>query len=305
MTMNSKTLVVIAGPTGSGKTDLGIAVAEYFSSPVISADSRQIFRGMAIGTAQPDTDQLARVKHYFVASHDITEPYTSGKYETDALELLSRLFEKHDIVIAVGGSGLYIDALCGGLDAIPKGDPEIRKRLTERLAAEGLEPLTDELRKLDPEYYEKVDRNNPNRVIRALEVCIQTGQPYSSFRTGVTKKRNFDIIKIGTLLDRGELYERINKRVDNMMDAGLEEEARRLYPHRELNALQTVGYRELFEYFDGKISREVAVELIKRNSRRYAKRQMTWFGRDETIRWMNPRDTNGVITFINETINHH
>lgn len=302
MTTNTKTLVVIAGPTGSGKTDLGIAVAEYFKAPVISADSRQIFRGMPIGTAQPDAEQLARVKHYFVASHDITDLYTSGQYENDALELLRVLFTEHDIVVAVGGSGLYIDALCGGLDAIPKGDPEIRRKLSDRLESEGLAPLLEELSKLDPEHYARVDKHNPQRVIRALEVCLQTGLPYSSFRSGNTKTRDFDIIKIGTLVEREKLYERINLRVDKMIEAGLEAEARALYPHRELNSLQTVGYRELFDYFDGTVSKDEAIELIKRNSRRYAKRQMTWFGRDESITWLDPSHPEEVIKLINTSL---
>lgn len=302
MTTNTKTLVVIAGPTGSGKTDLGIAVAEYFKAPVISADSRQIFRGMSIGTAQPDAEQLARVKHYFVASHDITDLYTSGQYEKDALELLRVLFTEHDIVVAVGGSGLYIDALCGGLDAIPKGDPEIRRKLSDRLESDGLAPLLEELSKLDPEHYARVDKHNPQRVIRALEVCLQTGLPYSSFRSGNTKARDFDIIKIGTLVEREKLYERINLRVDKMIEAGLEAEARALYPHRELNSLQTVGYRELFDYFDGTVSKDDAIELIKRNSRRYAKRQMTWFGRDESITWLDPSHPEEVIKHINTSL---
>lgn len=305
MRTNSKTLVVIAGPTGSGKTDLGIAVAEHFGCPIVAADSRQIFRGMPIGTAQPDAAQLARVRHYFIASHDVTEHYTSGQYEKDALALLGKLFQEHDVVVAVGGSGLYIDALCEGLDAIPKGDPGLRKELAERLEKEGLDPLLEELRQLDPEHYEKVDRNNHKRVIRALEVCLQTGLPYSSFRSGEQKKRGFNIVKIGTLMDRDVLYERINLRVDKMMEAGLEAEARALYPLRHLNSLQTVGYRELFEYFDGDITKGEAVELIKRNSRRYAKRQMTWFGRDEAMIWLDPLQPGKAVVEIENIIKNN
>lgn len=298
MTTNSKTLVVIAGPTGSGKTDLGIVVAEHFDAPVVSADSRQLYRGMPIGTAQPDPLQLARVRHYFIASHGVDEPFTSGQYEREALELLERLFTTHGVVVAVGGSGLYIDALCGGLDAIPASDPDLRSRLTDRLAESGLSDLLAELQVRDPDYYEKVDRNNPNRVVRALEVCIQTGLPYSSLRRGNTEPRGFDIIKVGTLVERAVLYERIESRVERMMEAGLEEEARKLYPHRELNSLQTVGYRELFDYFDGTITKEEAVNLIKRNTRRYAKRQMTWFGRDESIAWFDPAYPEKVIEYL-------
>ena len=298
--MNSKTLIVILGPTGSGKTDLGIVVAEHFGAPIISADSRQIYRGMPVGTAQPDAEQLRRVKHYFIASHDIEEHYTSGRYEKEALELLESLFKKYDTVIAVGGSGLYIDALCGGFDAIPPCDPALRKELTNRLHDGGLDNLLEELRSLDPEYYDIVDRQNPNRVMRALEVCLQTGEKYSSLRHGKNKSRDFRIVKIGTMMDRAILYDRINLRVDRMMEAGLEQEALKLYPYRTLNALQTVGYKEMFEYFDGKITKEEAVNLIKRNSRRYAKRQMTWFGRDKAIEWFDPSQTQQIIDYLEQ-----
>ena len=293
-----RTLVFIVGPTGSGKTDLSIRVARHFGAPIVSADSRQFFRGMLIGTAQPTPGQLSEAEHHFIASHEITDYYNCGKYEADALRLLDELFREHPVVVAVGGSGLYVDALCEGMDTLPDIDPAVRARLMEQLAADGLGDLLAELKERDPEYYEQVDKNNPNRVVRALEVCRQTGQPYSELRRGVKQKRGFDVIKIGTTLPREELYNRINRRVDMMVEAGLEKEAHGLYHMRELNALQTVGYREWFDHFDGTTTREEAIELIKRNSRRYAKRQMTWFGRDENITWFAPTDTAGVITHI-------
>ncbi|MDL2320242.1 tRNA (adenosine(37)-N6)-dimethylallyltransferase MiaA [Alistipes sp. OttesenSCG-928-B03] len=302
MVQKKGTLVVIAGPTGSGKTALAIAVARRFGAPIVSADSRQIFRGMAIGTAQPTADELAQAEHHLIATHDISEHYTCGRYEHDALDLLAQLFARHEVVVAVGGSGLYIDALCYGMDSLPDGDPELRKVLTHRLADEGAESLLAELRELDPVYYEQVDRSNPQRVMRALEVCLQTGRPYSEQRHGRRAERDFNIIKIGTLLPREVLYDRINRRVDDMIASGLEDEARALYPHRELNSLQTVGYRELFEWFAGAISREEAIELIKRNTRRYAKRQMTWFGRQDDIRWFDPARPEEVIRFIEQEL---
>lgn len=293
------TLIVIVGATGSGKTDLGITLAKHFNSVIISADSRQIFRNMAIGTAYPSPEQLAAVRHYFIASHEPSDHYTCGRYESNALALLDQLFENHKVVVAVGGSGLYIDALCNGMDSLPDVDPELRSSLELRLRQNGLSDLCEELQRLDPEYYKKVDRNNPKRVFRALEVCLQTGLPYSSLRSGNRAQRNFDIIKIGTLMPRDVLYERINRRVDLMIEAGLEAEARALYPLRELNSLQTVGYRELFDYFDGTTTRDKAIELIKRNSRHYAKRQMTWFGRDDSIMWLDPNDIPAIYKRLN------
>lgn len=300
---NKKHIIVIAGPTGSGKTDLSIRLAIHYGCPILSSDSRQVFRGMAIGTAQPTPAQLTEVEHHLIACHDITEHYTAGRYEEEALAILKELFTKHDIVVVVGGSGLYIDALCNGMDSLPKSDPSLRQMLTERLNEKGLDDLLTELKELDPEYYDKVDKGNPKRVIRALEVCLQTGQPYSSQRSGNKAVRDFGIIKIGTSIPRDVLYDRINRRVDIMLTEGLEEEARTLYPHRDLNSLQTVGYREFFSYFDGSISREEAIELIKRNSRRYAKRQMTWFGRYEDIEWFAPKDIDNITAYINSIIN--
>lgn len=288
----------MAGPTGSGKTDLSIELARRFGAPVLSFDSRQVFRGMATGTAQPTEEQLFAAAHYFIADREVTEEYNSGKFAEEALDLLDRLFEKHPYVVAVGGSGLYIDALCYGFDELPEADKELRGELEKRLVEEGVEALAEELRMLDPDYYEEVDRNNPARVLRALEVCIATGKPYSSQRSGRRAVRNFNIVKTGIEMLREELYVRINRRVDIMMEQGLEAEARRLYHLKGLNSLNTVGYKELFAYFDGESTLEEAVELIKRNSRRYAKRQVTWFGRDKEIRWFARDEADKIENFI-------
>ena len=293
-----KRLIVIVGPTGSGKTDLSIGVAEYFGAPIISTDSRQFYRGMAIGTAQPSREQMARVEHHLVDCLDVSEEFNCGAYERVALECLAELFKEHDVVVAVGGSGLYIKALCEGMDDLPDAEPALREKLLERLETEGLESLVEQLRELDEVYYNEVDRCNPQRVLRAVEVCLTTGQPYSSLRKGGSKQRDFEIIKVGVDYPREELYERINRRVDMMMAEGLENEARAMLPHRHLNALQTVGFSELFDYFDGTISKEEAVELIKRNSRRYAKRQMTWFRRDKEIKWFTKPNPEEVIAYI-------
>lgn len=294
-------LIVIVGATGSGKTALSIRLARHYRAPIVSTDARQIFRGMAIGTAQPTAEELAAAPHYFIASHDVDEHYTCGRYEVEALRKLDELFAAGNRrVIAVGGAGLYVKALCEGIDDIPSAPEGLRRELTERLREKGVDDLFEELQRLDPRYAAEVDRLNPARVQRALEVCLTTGLPFSQFRTGERRKRPFDIIKIGTQMDRAELYERIDRRVDAMMAEGLEAEARALYPLRDLNSLQTVGYRELFDYFDGKCSLADAVELIKRNSRRYAKRQLTWFRRDEEIFWCDPRDTDRIIARIDE-----
>lgn len=300
--MSTKTLIVIVGPTGSGKTDLSIAVAEHFSAPIISTDSRQFYRGIPIGTAQPDREQLQRVEHHFIASHDLADEFNCGAYEVAALKRLEELFERHDVVVAVGGSGLYIKALCEGMDDMPEADAEVRRQLAERLEKEGLEALTEELRERDREFYEIVDRKNPARVLRALEVCITTGQPYSSLRKGEVRRRPFRIVKIGTDMPREVLYERIDRRVDIMIAEGLEREARAVYHLRDLNSLQTVGYREMFDYFDGVVSREEAIELIKRNSRRYAKRQLTWFRRDGEIRWFHPSHKQQIMEYLEANI---
>lgn len=296
--MNTDRLLVIVGPTGSGKTDLSIRLALHYGAPILSTDSRQFYRGMPIGTAQPDGRQLQMIEHHFIASHDITDDLNCGEYAVQALACLERLFVDHDWVVAVGGSGLYVQALCEGMDDLPQADPTLRADLGRRLQTEGLETLVEELRRLDPVYYEKVDRRNPARIVRALEVCLQTGRPYSEQRTGQRRSRPFGIVKIGIDLPREELYERIDRRVDRMLADGLEAEARALYPYRALNALQTVGYREFFDYFEGRTSYEEAVALIKRNSRRYAKRQLTWFRRDPEIRWFRPTDDTAMIEYI-------
>lgn len=297
--MSIKRLLVIVGPTGSGKTDLSIRLARHYGAPILSTDSRQFYRGMAIGTAQPDPDQLQAAEHHFIASHDLNEDLNCGSYEMQALSCLEKLFAEHDWVIAVGGSGLYVRALCEGMDDLPQADPELREALSRRLETEGVDALAAELRTLDPAYYARVDRKNPARVMRALEVCLQTGRPYSEQRTGVRRPRPFGIVKVGVDLPREELYARIDRRVDRMVADGLEAEARALYPYRTLNALQTVGYREFFDYFDGRTSYEEAVSLIKRNSRRYAKRQLTWFRRDPEIRWFGPWDDAAIIAHAN------
>jgi tRNA dimethylallyltransferase len=292
-------LTVIVGPTASGKSAAAVRLAVQLSAPIISTDSRQVYRGMAIGTAQPTPEELAAVRHYFIADREPTERFTCADFEREALALLAELFKTHSDVVAVGGSGLYVNALCGGLDPLPDIDPALRAELTAMREREGLTPLLEMLRERDPAYYEQVDRCNPARVQRALEVCLQTGRPYSELRTGRSTPRPFEIVKIGIDLPRPELYRRIDARVDEMMAAGLEAEARALYPLKHLPALQTVGYSELFDHFDGlytdsdgeplspEQSLARAVELIKRNSRRYAKRQLTWFRRDPTIQW-NP-----------------
>ena len=304
MTMSTKRLIVIVGPTGSGKTDLSITVAEHFHAPIISTDSRQFYRGIPIGTAQPDAEQLQRVEHHFIASRELTDDFNCGAYEAEALQSLEQLFQKHDVVVAVGGSGLYVKALCEGMDNMPEVTPELRESLAQRLSEEGLEALCEELRERDPEFYEQVDLKNQARVVRALEVCIASGRPYSSFRTGERRKRDFDIIKIGVDMPREVLYERIDRRVDIMMEQGLEHEARSVSHLRHLNSLQTVGYREMFDYFDGITTREEAIELIKRNSRRYAKRQLTWFRRDEEIAWFNPKESEKIVEYINQRFAH-
>ncbi|MBR6544700.1 MAG: tRNA (adenosine(37)-N6)-dimethylallyltransferase MiaA [Alistipes sp.] len=298
MSTKRGTLIVVVGPTGSGKSALAVKLAQHYNAPVISTDSRQVFRNMAIGTAQPTAEELAAAKHYFIADREVEDDFNCGKYEVEALALLERLFAENRYVVAVGGSGLYIQALCEGMDSLPEADDALRAELKARLASEGLEVLADELRRLDPKYAEEVDIQNPARVMRALEVCITMGRPYSEQRVGKVAERPFNIVKVGTDMSRDVLYERINRRVDMMVEQGLVAEAMAMYPKRHLNALQTVGYRELFEHFDGNCSLEEAIELIKRNSRRYAKRQLTWFRRDESTGWYSPDDIEGVVAFI-------
>ncbi len=296
--MSIRQLVVLVGPTGCGKTDLSIRLARRYGAPILSTDARQCYRGMAIGTAQPDAEQLRAAEHHFIASHDITDTLSCGAYEEQALACLHDLFSRHERVIAVGGSGLYVQALCSGMDHLPRVDEALRAQLNDRLAREGVEALAEELQRLDPAYAAQADLRNPARVLRALEVCLQTGRPFSELRTGRRRERDFRIVKVGVTLPREELYARIDRRVEAMMAAGLEPEARALYPWRHLNALQTVGYRELFAWFDGRITRDEAVALIQRNSRRYAKRQLTWFRHDPEIAWFAPGDDEAIARHI-------
>lgn len=297
---NSKRLIVVVGPTGSGKTALAIALARHYGAPIISTDSRQVYRGMPIGTAQPTTDELSLATHYFIADREPEDDFNCGRYEVEALSLLERLFVDNDYVVAVGGSGLYVKALCEGMDELPETSAELREELKQRLATDGIESLFNELQQLDPVYAEVVDRHNPARVMRALEVCLASGRPYSEQRHGERAQRPFHIIKVGTDMPRDILYERINRRVDMMVADGLVEEVRALIPKRHLNALQTVGYRELFDYFDGHSTLEEAIDLIKRNSRRYAKRQLTWFRRDDDTVWFAPSDVESIIDHIDK-----
>ena len=293
-------LIVVTGPTAVGKTDMAISVAQHFGCDIVSADSRQFYRELKIGTAAPTEEQLLAVKHHFIGHLSLYDAFDVSKYEAASMELLSGLFDKNPVVVLTGGSGLYIQTVCTGMDNLPDSEPEIRKNLREKYENEGIEPLQLMLQQLDPEYYGQVDLANPNRLLRALEVCLGTGKPFSSFRKNLPVPRNFNIIKIGLELPRAELHNRINARVDQMMSDGLLEEARRFYPLRDLNALKTVGYKELFAYFDGDVSLEEAVEKIKTNTRRYARRQITWFKKDKEFIWCNPV-TNEVIKVIEDT----
>lgn len=283
--MKDKKLIILLGPTGVGKTEFSLQMAEKLNTEIISCDSRQMYREMKIGTAAPSEDELKRVTHHFIGNLSIHDYYSCGKFEMDALKKCEELFKKHDTIIMTGGSMLYIDAVCKGIDDIPNIDKDLRKSLLERYKNEGIDSIRQELKLLDPDYYKIVDLQNHKRIIHALEVCLQAGKPYSSFRSESVKKRPFTIEKIGLNRPREILYERINKRVDIMMENGLLEEAKGLYPYKELNALNTVGYKELFNYFDGEWSLEFAIQMIKQNSRRYAKKQLTWFNRDSEIQW--------------------
>jgi len=280
-----KTLIVILGPTAIGKTALSIQLAKHLKTDIISCDSRQFYKEMNIGTAVPSIEELEAAKHYFIQNRSVFDIYNVGQFEIDALKKLEELFEIHQTVIMVGGSGLYIDAVIKGFDVFPEIDPKIREQLINQLEEEGIKTLQHELQKLDPLSYESIAIDNPHRLIRALEICIGSNQPYSSFINKEKKQRNFRVVKIGLEAERSVLYDRINKRVDLMIENGLIDEAKNLFQYKDLNALQTVGYRELFSYFDGSISLEKAIEEIKKNSRRFAKRQLTWFRRDPEIIW--------------------
>jgi len=295
-------LIVLLGPTGVGKTDISVDLAANFNCEIISADSRQFFSEMRIGTAVPDDHQLNTIKHHFIRFLSVEDYYSASLFERDVLDLLPRLFSRNNIVLMSGGSGMYIDAVCKGIDDIPDVDPVVREKYISRYREEGIEGLRVALKLLDPEHYAKVDLKNHKRIIRALEICETAGRPYSSFLKKQKHERDFGIIKIGLQRTRDDLYNRINSRVDNMVKMGLEEEARPLLKLRNLNALNSVGYREFFDFFDEKISREKAIELIKRNSRRYAKRQITWWGKDPDIKWFHPEQVQDMIDYIAESI---
>lgn len=297
-----KYLIVITGPTGIGKSKTGILLAKHFHSEIISADSRQIFKEMTIGTAVPTKEELSEVRHHFIHSHSVSENYNASRYETEAIELIEKLFVSNNILFLVGGSMLYIDAICKGIDEIPDIPAEIRESVTNQYKTEGLESIRLQLKKLDPEYYQTVDLKNHARIIHALEVCLLTGKTYSSFRLNRNKQRSFKIIKIGLNCDREKLHNKINNRVDQMIAHGLEKEARNLFHLRDLSSMNTVGYRELFDYFDGTITEDQAIELIKRNSRRYARKQITWFRNDPDVKWFEPKEYDEIKSYIEALI---
>ena len=296
--MSSGKLIVITGPTAVGKTELCMELAQWLNIPIINADSRQMFRELKIGTAAPTDKQLQQVRHYFVGNLSISDYYSASMYEQDVNKLLAELFTTSNYALLTGGSMMYIDAVCNGIDDIPTVDETTRQLMKQRLAEEGLEALVEELKQLDPEHYEVVDRQNPRRVVHALEICHMTGKTYTSFRKAEKKQHPFQIVKIGLNRDRSELYERINLRVDKMIQKGLVDEARNLTSYRHANALNTLGYKEIFNYFDGIWSLEEAIERIKGNTRRYARKQLTWFKRDATMRWFHPNDVELIKNYI-------
>lgn len=300
--MNTKTLIVITGPTAVGKTKLTIELARHFNVPIINADSRQLFRGIEIGTAAPTDKERQQARHEFTGMLNLEDYYSASMFEQDVLSWLSQHFKEHDIALMSGGSMMYIDAVCNGIDDIPTIRDDIRTMMKQRLQEEGLEALCEELKRLDPEHYEVVDKKNTRRVVHALEICHQTGNTYTSFRRQQKKERPFHLIKIGLNRPREELYERINQRVDNMMEQGLEAEARKLYPQRQLNALNTVGYKEMFAYMDGTWTLEEAIERMKGNTRRYARKQLTWFKRDKDMKWFHPDDKEQILNYISSCI---
>ena len=307
MASSDKTLIVLTGPTAVGKTAVSLDIAKHFGIPVINADSRQIFKELRIGTARPTEAEMQEVKHYFVGTLGIEDYYSASLYEQQVLELLEKEFQSHDYALLSGGSMMYIDAVCDGIDDIPTIDDQTRETMKRRLKEEGLEALVEELKRLDPDYYEIVDCQNPRRVVHALEICVMTGKTYTSFRSKERRSkersrnvRPFRIIKIGLDRPREELYNRINARVDQMMSDGLLDEVKALYPKKELNALNTVGYKELFDYLDGRWPLEEAVERIKGNTRRYARKQLTWYKKDEQIRWFHPDDKQSIMNYISK-----
>jgi tRNA dimethylallyltransferase len=295
---NTTYLIVLAGPTAVGKTDVSISLAQNFNCEIISADSRQFYKELKIGAAPPEPEQLQKIKHHFVGFKTISEYYNVSRYEQDVIKILPKLFEINQIVIMTGGSGLYIDAACNGIDDMPDFDPELREQLTQRMNTEGVESLRIELKNLDPLTYERIDLRNKNRIFRALEMCLLTGKPYSDFLLKTPKKRPFNIIKIALNMNRAELHNRINQRTDKMIEAGLLDEAKSLFPFRQHNALKTVGYKELFDYFDEKTSLTEAIELIKRNTRRYARKQISWFNRNNDYTWFAPGQFAEIVNFI-------
>ena len=293
-----KTLIVIVGSTGVGKTALCLDVAELFDTAIVNADSRQMFKEIPIGTAAPTKDEQKRIKHYFVGNLSIEDYYNASMFENDVISLLERLFQEKDIVIMSGGSMMYVDAVCNGIDDIPTVKDDIRYAVKEAYDKNGLNALCKELENLDPEYYSIVDKNNPKRVIHAVEICLSTGKTYTSFRTNIKKERPFKIVKIGLIRERETLYERIDRRVDQMMDDGLLNEVQNLYPYRKLNALNTVGYKELFDYIDGKCTLDEAVFKIKCNTHKYCRKQLTWFKRDKETKWFSPDNVEEIINYI-------
>ncbi len=301
----SNSLITIIGPTAIGKTSLSIDIANHFDCDILSCDSRQFYKELLIGTAPPSPEEQAQAKHYFIHNRSIFDDYSVGDYEDDAISLLDEIYEKKDKAILIGGSGLYVDAVLKGFDKFPEIDPKVRINLQKELEEKGLEYLQEQLVELDEEYSKIVDIQNPQRVIRALEVCIGTGKTFTEFRVREAKQRNFTPVKIGLNIDRDKLYERINLRVDLMMEAGLLDEAKKMYPHKAINSLQTVGYRELFRYFDGEFTLEFAISEIKKNTRRFAKRQLTWFRKDKEIKWFNPSDKDEIIDYIESQLNEN
>lgn len=300
--MKNKTLIVITGPTGVGKTEATLRIAEHFNVPVINADSRQIFSEIPIGTAAPTAEQQQRVQHYFVGNHHLEDYYSASLYEQDVLNIINS--QHTPISLLSGGSMMYIDAVCNGIDDIPTILPEIREEMMRRLEAEGLEQMCNLLRELDPEHWKIVDRNNPRRVIHALEICIQTGKTYTSFRSNTIKERPFNIIKVGLNRDRDELYNRINQRVLDMIEEGMIEEALQVYPKRTLNSLNTVGYKELFEYLDGLTTLDEAIFKIQSNTRRYARKQLTWYKKDTAFQWFNPDNIEEILNYVHTMISN-